>query len=110
MTPVCVRVRPLAVVAAAAVSCLAPPPARASVGDVFGFGSRAAGLAGAASALVDGFEATYYNPSRVGGPARFSLGFLGGASLLSVNGARQQLEDPVGLVIGASATLPLGGF
>jgi hypothetical protein len=84
-------------------------PAAASVGDVLGFGSRASGLAGAATALADGFEATYYNPARVGGAARLSLGVLAGASLLDVNGARAPFEDPVGLVIGASSAVPLGG-
>lgn len=83
--------------------------ARASVGDVFGFGSRAAGLAGAASALADGFEATYYNPARVGGAPRFSLGFLAGGSTLSVGGRRQNLDDAFGLVLGAAAPVPLGG-
>jgi long-chain fatty acid transport protein len=91
-----------------ALTLLARPGA-ASVGDVFGFGSRSAALAGAATAVAEGLEATYYNPARLGGEPRFSAGFLGGASLLSANGARQAIEDPVGILLGASTPIPLGG-
>ena len=83
--------------------------AQASVGDVFGFGSRSAGLAGAATALAEGFEATYYNPARVGGAARFSFGFLGAGGTLTAGGQRQSLDDAFGFVIGAAAPVPLGG-
>jgi long-chain fatty acid transport protein len=86
-----------------------PRPAAASVGDVFGFGSRASSLAGAGSALVDGFEATYYNPARLSGPPRFSAGFLAGTSFLSANGERQPIEDALGFLLGASSPIPLGG-
>jgi long-chain fatty acid transport protein len=86
-----------------------PLPATASVGDVFGLGSRSAALANAATALAEGFEATYYNPARIEGPPRFSLGILAAGSLLSANGVRKPIEDPLGIVIGATAPLPLGG-
>jgi long-chain fatty acid transport protein len=92
-----------------ALAVHAAAPAAASVGDVFGLGSRAAALAGAATALAEGFEATYYNPARIEGPPRFSLGFLAAGSLLSANGTRQPIEDPMGILVGATTPLPVGG-
>src|SRR5207249_3492103 len=56
-----------------------------------------------------GFEATYYNPARLAGPASFTAGFLAAGSLLEANGVRQPIEDAAGLVLGGSSAIPLGG-
>ncbi|MBZ0253679.1 MAG: hypothetical protein K8I02_10100, partial [Candidatus Methylomirabilis sp.] len=52
------------------VACLAmgllvasAAPARASWQDLYGFGSRSMGLAGAATAAADDYSAVYYNPA-----------------------------------------------
>src|SRR5262245_6507765 len=88
---------------------LLPAAASAGVGDVFGFGSRSSAMAGAGAATSEGVEATFYNPARLEGPPRVTLGFLAGKSFLSANGARQDIEDAHGFVLGASSALPLGG-
>jgi long-subunit fatty acid transport protein len=44
---------------------LAPRPATAGPFDVFGFGSRAIALGGAATALADDYTATFYNPANL---------------------------------------------
>ncbi len=55
------------------------PAAYANVGDLFGFGSRGGGLAGAGTALVDDHTALFYNP------AGMSLGQPGMGIGLSVS-------------------------
>ena len=42
---------------------LAAPHALASPVDLFGFGARGQGLAGAIGASAEGFESVYYNPA-----------------------------------------------
>src|SRR5687767_4971300 len=91
--------------------CAAAGPAPASPAEVFGLGSRAAGAGGAAAAWIDDFSATHYNPAGLAFAATptLSLGILGSKSLLEVNDAGYRLPEPVGVVVGAAGTVPLGG-
>lgn len=86
-------------------------PAHGSPAEVFGFGSRSAGLAGATAAATSDFSAGYYNPGGLGfGRGKHvSFGVLGAASNLQINDRRTDLAEPFGVVFGASAPAPLGG-
>jgi long-chain fatty acid transport protein len=90
---------------------LVAAPARANPVEVFGFGSRQAGLGGAVSARVDDFSAVYYNPAGLAasGRKRVSFGFLGAASHLAINDRGYDLSEPFGFTVGATAPAPLGG-
>ncbi len=81
--------------------------------DLFGYGSRAAALGNAYTALADGFEASYYNPAGVvgGSDVRLGLGYLQTFSDLSLNGEALELrETKLGaLVAGFSASGQMGG-
>src|SRR5687767_5443744 len=99
---------------AAAISCgLAAlcASAAASPIEVFGFGARHAGRAGAGTAVADDFAALYYNPGglALGRGARLTLGAQGAVSNLTVDERRQKLADPVGMVVGLTLPAPLGG-
>jgi long-chain fatty acid transport protein len=85
--------------------------ASASPVDVFGFGSRQAGMGGAVAATVDDFSAGYYDPAGLafGHGKRVSFGFLGARSHLHVNDDAYPITEPLGLVFGASTPAPLGG-
>src|SRR5688572_550723 len=104
-----VAVRPLTWLPAAMLA--ATPLAQASPAEVFGFGSRGAAQAGAVSATVDDFAAGYYNPAGLafGAGKRVTFGFLGAASNLKVNERRTSIEEPFGMILGATAPAPLGG-
>ncbi|MFN7952599.1 MAG: hypothetical protein U0610_12820 [bacterium] len=99
-------------VAWACVSASAAP-AWAHPFDLFGYGSRAAALGNAYTALADGFEASYYNPAGVvgGSDVRLGLGYLQTFSDLSLNGEALELrETKLGaLVAGFSASGQMGG-
>src|SRR5688572_26670437 len=84
--------------------------ARANPAEVFGFGSRAAGVGGAASAWIEDFSAAHYNPAGLAfGERTLTVGVLGSKSLLEVNDAGYRLPEPVGVVLGATGPVPLGG-
>lgn len=87
------------------------PAAAASPVELFGFGSHHAGRMGAVAADATDFAATYYNPAGLGfaDTKRFTIGVLASASNLQVNGERQSVSEPFGLVLGANAPAPLGG-
>lgn len=78
---------------------------------MFGFGSREAGIAGAAAASANGFSAGHYNPAGLafGEGKRVDFGFLAAASNLEANGERHELSDSIGVVFGATTPAPLGG-
>lgn len=105
--------RPLArlALAAAAVIAAHSPPAAGNPAEVFGFGSRQAGLGGAVAARVDDFSSGYYNPAGLafGRGKRVSFGVLGGASNLRINDEGVPLAEPFGVVFGATTPAPLGG-
>jgi len=85
--------------------------ARANPVEVFGFGSERAAEAGAGIAGVEDFAAAYYNPAGLGAGTTkgAAFGFLGAVSDLKIDGRRQKLSDPVGMVVGVTAPAPLGG-
>ncbi len=81
--------------------------------DLFGYGSRAAALGNAYTALADGYEASYYNPAGVvSSPGvRVGFGYLQSFSDLSLNGQALELrETKLGaMVAGVSAAGEMGG-
>lgn len=90
---------------------LVPAPARGSAAEVFGFGSKQAGVGGAVAARVDDFSSGYYNPAGLAfsGHLRLSLGMLGAASRLRINDEPYPIHEPVGVILGLQAPAPLGG-
>jgi long-chain fatty acid transport protein len=92
------------------ILCLAARAA-ASPAEVFGLGSRAAGVGGAAAAWIDDFSAAHYNPAGLAfAPARtLTVGLLGSKSMLEVNDAAYRLPEPLGVIAGAVGPAPLGG-
>jgi long-chain fatty acid transport protein len=89
-----------------------PRAARASAPELFGFSSEDGALAGAVSARASGYSAAFYNPAGLTRTTsrEFSLGVLGYASRLQIDGRTQPIEDPAGIVIGAAGPLPLRSF
>ena len=89
--------------------------ASASAPEVFGFGSEQAALVGAVAARVNDFSSAFYNPAGLTGvrAPEASFGVLGFGSLLSIDQQqhrRQPIAEPIGIVIGAAAPLPLRSF
>jgi hypothetical protein len=93
------------------LSLLLGARAVASPPDVFGLGSVESSLGGAVAARVDGFAAGHWNPAGLSWSraTRFSVGVLGAASHLRINQEPYRLTEPVGMIVGAAAPLPLGG-
>ena len=78
-------------------------PARGNPIDQFGFGSRAAAMAGAAAAdVADGAAANYYNPGALIARRRmtFELGYTYNHPDLSINGQSQGVDDSRGILAG----------
>jgi long-subunit fatty acid transport protein len=89
--------------------------AGASPADAFGLGSEESGVGGASAARVHDFSAGYYNPAGLASLARpeASLGVLGFGSQLRVDtpgySRTVPIADPIGVLVGGAAPLPLGG-
>lgn len=94
----------LALVAAAA-------PASASPLDLFGFGGRSPGLAGAGVASAEDFDAVYLNPAGLAYATRkrATVGGLAAAMRLELGADDYPVEGPRGLEIGGQVPMPLGG-
>jgi long-chain fatty acid transport protein len=92
-------------------AALLSAPARANPADVLGFGSRAAGMAGAASALADDASANYYNPAGLArqGALRIDLGYQYGHPSLAMNGRDSGVDSIHGLTAGVAAPGEIGG-
>jgi long-subunit fatty acid transport protein len=94
----------MALVAAAA-------PASASPLDLFGFGGRSPGLAGAGVASAEDFDAVYLNPAGLAYATRkrATVGGLAAAMRLELGAEDYPVEGPRGLEIGGQVPMPLGG-
>ncbi len=105
------RMRWGAFVACLALSWGLAQPATASVVDLFGYGARGAGMAGAVVSHPRGHSAVYYNPAALAFErhASFSLGFGRGDFLLEINGQDVDTQEIPALVLGFGAPIPLGG-
>ena len=102
--------------AALGLAALPASPSAASPVDLFGFGARGQGLAGAIGASAEGFESVYYNPAGLafGRRPSFSLGYQVGAFDLRAGIGDGPLEpaEALGapaLGIGFSVPIPFGG-
>jgi len=102
--------------AALGLVALPASPSAASPVDLFGFGARGQGLAGAIGATADGFESVYYNPAGLafGRRPSFSLGYQYGAFDLraGVGDAPLVKSEALGapaLSIGFAVPIPFGG-
>jgi len=91
--------------------------AHASPVDLFGFGARGQGLAGAIGATAEGFESVYYNPAGLafGTRASVSLGYQVGAFALKRGAgeaplAKAETLGAPALGIGFGVPLRLGGI
>jgi long-chain fatty acid transport protein len=84
--------------------------ARANPADVFGFGSRAAAMGGAATALTDDAAANYYNPAGLvrQKDLRIDLGYMGAVPSLKLNGRDSGVDATHGFAVGVSAPGALG--
>jgi long-chain fatty acid transport protein len=101
-------IAPMAFVCALAATA---PTAQASPLELFGFGGRSPGLAGAGVASTEGYDATYVNPAGLGlvKRKRATIGGMYGDFALDMDGAATDTDPASGLVIGGAVPLPLGG-
>jgi long-chain fatty acid transport protein len=83
----------------------------ASGADLFGLGPRASAQAGAVAASATDFSAVYYNPAGLAesDTTELALGVLGFGSGLTIGGRAFGIADPVAVLAGGHAPLPLGG-
>lgn len=89
----------------------APPSARASMLDLFGYGARGLAMAGAAATTAEGHAAVYYNPAALGFERHrtFSLGYQHAVFDLSFNGEAADAKGAPATLIGMAIPLPLRG-
>lgn len=96
--------------AGALLVSLCAGPARASLPDLIGLGTRAPSQGGTGVASATGYEATYQNPAGLAtGQRKLSVGVVYGGYRVELDGARRPVDDTAGLLIGAGVPLPLGG-
>jgi long-subunit fatty acid transport protein len=81
----------------------ASPAVRANPFDYFGFGGRAIGLGGAATALADDFSSNHYNPAglTVRDGLELSFGYFGAYPELTLNGLDTEVDTASGSQFGA---------
>jgi long-chain fatty acid transport protein len=91
---------------------LAAGSARANPVDAFGFGSRAAAMGGAATALADDGSAGYYNPAGLvrGHDLRVELGYRFAQPILRLNGHDVGVDASRGVEAALVAPGALGKF
>lgn len=104
------RRRVAALAVAAAVGLAGPRAGRADPLDEFGFGSRAAGLAGAEVANARGVEAAHYNPAglALAEHPEVLAGYGYGAMQLSIDGRDSQVLNAHGASLGLGLPFRLG--
>jgi len=93
--------------------CLVSGPVEANPMDTFGYGSRAIGMGGAATATADSYEACYYNPAglaRLAGKGpELGLGVLMYRPFLKVNGRDSEANRTRVLYdVGIASPIPFG--
>lgn len=103
--------RAAVVVVLTALASSVAADAAASPVDLFGFGARGEGMAGAIQATATGFESVYYNPAGLGFDRRpsFALGYQYGVLDLEVGGEPFEALDTPALNIGFGVPIPFGG-
>ncbi len=91
--------------AAAIGTMLSALATHGAVPDQYGFGSRSTAMAGAVTADVSDFSATYYNPAGIveAKSIELSLGYMYNVQNLRVNGADNDVDDVHGIVFGLVA-------
>lgn len=98
-------------VVAAVGALLASSVALASSQDLYGYGARGPGMAGANTALCRGWESIWYNPAGLAAePLKtFAFGYQAGIPTLQADRSAEagDLANAGGLLIGASLPLPL---
>ena len=96
----------------AALVLLFAAPVSASVPDLFGYGARALGLAGAVATAPEGAAAVYYGPAALAFETRPSvaLGFQRADFLLSLDGTDYAVEPATATTIGLVLPLGFGGI
>src|SRR3954451_17226193 len=97
--------------ALAVLVVLGAGPAAASPLELFGFGGRSPGLAGAGVASTDGYEAVFVNPAGLAhvGHQRITIVCLYGAFALHLDDQPTSTDPASGAVFGGALPIPLGG-
>lgn len=95
-----------------AVLAVGVPAAQANPADAFGFGARAAAMAGAQTAASDDAGANYYNPAVLAtfDTIRIDIGYQLADPGLEVDGQDLGVDSSRGLVLGLSAPGRIGQF
>jgi long-chain fatty acid transport protein len=93
------------ILAISALYFLFPSRALANPADAFGFGSRAAAMGGAATAVADDASANYYNPAGLvrGNDLRIDIGYQAALPSLSLNGKNLGVDGTHGFTAGVAA-------
>jgi long-chain fatty acid transport protein len=91
---------------------LVAAPARASLPDLIGLGTRSPALAGLGAADSDDWEATWLNPAGLAHAPRrrLTIGYVAVRQRLRLDGAPRPIEPTDGILIGATLPLPFGGL
>jgi long-chain fatty acid transport protein len=89
-----------------------PLPAVANPVDIFGYGSRATAMGGAATAASDDSSANYFNPGGLvrGRDLRIDLGYRYAQPILRMNGYDSGVDASHGFFIGLVAPAHIGPF
>ncbi len=88
------------------------PPAGASAVDMYGYGARDQGMAGATATTTRGHASVYANPAGLAfgtGPS-FALAFQRGDFWLRIDGQERDILESPALSIGIALPLPLEGW
>jgi len=85
--------------------------AEASPLDLFGFGGRSPGLAGAGGATTDDYDAVFLNPAGLAEARRkrATVGYLYGDFALTLDRRPTGTDPASGLILGGVVPVPLGG-
>ena len=88
-----------------------PTTSEASPLELFGFGARSPGLAGAGVADPDGFASVYVNPAGLARITRqrFTLGSAGTNFDLKIDGDDAGVKSGTAIILGGAVPIPFGG-